>query len=400
MGILRGLGNVVTHGMIDKRKAKNLKLEAEHSLEMVQNDLEESRESTEKVLNAYVNMRLSIAAGVIRNFIDIYSQIGDIRQGELDKHYEQIPDMPEVNIQEMKRITVSAGEIAGAAGAAAVTGAAAVAGAWGIAGLIGTASTGTAISTLAGAAKVKSTLAWLGGGAKVAGGLGILGGKIVLAGTALAPFVIISGGIAAHKAKQKFNEASNFYDEVSVEVEKIKTVINELAQIRRGAELLQNLVQSLGLLLHNLSGSVENIIAERKKREKQCKELIYDHMIEQRNQKNFIARSVANKRKPIDKETLYEEYRKGEIKFATLSIPSLDYSEEESACIMNTCNTASLLLKVLNTPLMCEEDGAFLSEPISRLEEIKDQISSTNLENERFRLISEANQALLPIQNL
>ena len=45
---------------------------------------------------------------------------------------------------------------------------------------VGTASTGTAISSLGGAAATKATLAWLGGGALAAGGFGIAGGVVVL----------------------------------------------------------------------------------------------------------------------------------------------------------------------------------------------------------------------------
>ena len=45
---------------------------------------------------------------------------------------------------------------------------------------VGTASTGTAISTLSGAAATKATLAWLGGGALAAGGFGVAGGVVVL----------------------------------------------------------------------------------------------------------------------------------------------------------------------------------------------------------------------------
>ena len=45
---------------------------------------------------------------------------------------------------------------------------------------LGTASTGTAISTLSGAAATKATLALLGGGTVAAGGLGVAGGTIVL----------------------------------------------------------------------------------------------------------------------------------------------------------------------------------------------------------------------------
>lgn len=46
--------------------------------------------------------------------------------------------------------------------------------------LVGTASTGTAISTLSGAAATKAALAWLGHGAISAGGFGVAGGTILL----------------------------------------------------------------------------------------------------------------------------------------------------------------------------------------------------------------------------
>ena len=45
----------------------------------------------------------------------------------------------------------------------------------------GTASTGTAISSLSGAVATKAALAWLGGGALSAGGAGIAGGQALLA---------------------------------------------------------------------------------------------------------------------------------------------------------------------------------------------------------------------------
>jgi len=70
-----------------------------------------------------------------------------------------------------------------AAGAAAGTAFASMAptAAMGIATTFGTASTGTAISTLSRAAAQKAALAWLGGGALSAGGAGIAGGKALLA---------------------------------------------------------------------------------------------------------------------------------------------------------------------------------------------------------------------------
>ena len=71
-----------------------------------------------------------------------------------------------------KKVGRVAARVAGGAGAPAVVST--------LVASLGTASTGTAISTLSGAALTKATLAWLGGGALAAGGLGVAGGVVVL----------------------------------------------------------------------------------------------------------------------------------------------------------------------------------------------------------------------------
>jgi len=58
---------------------------------------------------------------------------------------------------------------------------------------IGTASTGTAISSLSGAAATNAFLAFLGGGSLAAGGGGIALGSIVLGGVTIAPAILIGG---------------------------------------------------------------------------------------------------------------------------------------------------------------------------------------------------------------
>lgn len=70
--------------------------------------------------------------------------------------------------------------VAGVAGGAAVASLAPTAAMW-VATTFGTASTGTAISTLSGAAATKAALAWLGGGALNVGGAGVAGGQALLA---------------------------------------------------------------------------------------------------------------------------------------------------------------------------------------------------------------------------
>lgn len=60
----------------------------------------------------------------------------------------------------------------------------------GIVAAVGTAGTGTAISTLSGVAATRATLAVLGGGTLAAGGLGIAGGAVVLGGIGIAGGIV------------------------------------------------------------------------------------------------------------------------------------------------------------------------------------------------------------------
>ena len=100
----------------------------------------------------------------------------------------------------------------GISGGAAVASMAPTAAMW-VATTFGTASTGTAISSLTGAAATKAALAWLGGGAIAKGGLGIAGGKALLAlagpiGWGITgATTVASVAMLGHKNKQIADEA-------------------------------------------------------------------------------------------------------------------------------------------------------------------------------------------------
>lgn len=84
----------------------------------------------------------------------------------------------EQELSDARRSAMTAGS--GVAAGSAVAAMAPTAAMW-VATTFGTASTGTAISTLSGAAATKAALAWLGGGALAAGGGGTAGGTALLA---------------------------------------------------------------------------------------------------------------------------------------------------------------------------------------------------------------------------
>lgn len=100
---------------------------------------------------------------------------------EIHLYKKEFKDVCDYAIQELDAAKKSmAGVGAGIAGGMAVASLAPSAAMW-VATTFGTASTGTAISTLSGAAATNAALAWLGGGAAAAGGGGMASGTAFLA---------------------------------------------------------------------------------------------------------------------------------------------------------------------------------------------------------------------------
>ena len=96
---------------------------------------------------------------------------------------------------------------------------------------LGTASTGTAISSLSGVAATNATLAALGGGSIAAGGGGMALGSAVLGGTTLGVGLLIGGiifNIAGAKISDQADELYSQAAKTEKEVEKIVAYLEEL----------------------------------------------------------------------------------------------------------------------------------------------------------------------------
>ena len=135
----------------------------------------------------------------------------------------------------------AAREAAGGAGAGIAAGAsvafmAPTAAMW-VATTFGTASTGTAISTLSGIAAENAALAWLGGGALAAGGGGISAGNALLAmagpiGWTIAGATLMTSILLFAKKKAKLNKQKNEEIEtVKRNTEKVKEVDLQIGEI-------------------------------------------------------------------------------------------------------------------------------------------------------------------------
>lgn len=150
------------------------------------------------------------------------------------------------------------GVAAGVGAGAAIASMAPTAAMW-VATTFGTASTGTAISTLSGAVATKAALAWLGGGALTTGGAGIAGGQALLAlagpiGWGITA-VTTAGSVAALGSKNK-----KISDEAIEEAKKI-TIAG--AELNETGAVVSNIHSETNMLLDNIKGQhIQAILLE------------------------------------------------------------------------------------------------------------------------------------------
>lgn len=199
------------------------------------------------------------AVDTIENVESLINSIAN-RPKSFDDEFEEIEMNRKQFIESCEfanRELDAARKAAGGAGAGLAAGAsvafmAPTAAMW-IATTFGTASTGTAISTLSGAAATNAALAWLGGGAAAAGGGGMAAGNALLAlagpiGWTIAGATLLTSIILFAKKRIKLNAEKNEEiehvkknTEIVKELDtKIKMILDETIRIRIGLnELFQ-----------------------------------------------------------------------------------------------------------------------------------------------------------------
>lgn len=164
----------------------------------------------------------------------------------LKKEFKGTCEFGEKMLKEAKKSAVNAG--AGVAGGAAVASMAPSAAMW-IATTFGTASTGTAISSLSGAAATQAALAWIGGGALTAGGGGVAAGQAFLAlagpiGWGIAGVTLLGSIVLFAGNKLKISKMKK---------EETEAVLNNLLQMKEMDAKLQSLLKQTEMLNKNLT---------------------------------------------------------------------------------------------------------------------------------------------------
>ena len=236
-GIARAL-EVTREQLRDEAATRTESLAAEHGEQGPAKSVRE-RVAETKARHAAVTERIAARSKITQERGDAFNEVHDTARDEFFMAFVQLaetiedaprPDTP--NDQEVERTEATPAAIrieamrAGIAnvirGAAAggvtgvAAGGAAAYGAFTAAAMFGTASTGTAISTLSGIAASNATFAVLGGGTLAAGGAGMAGGALLLTGMVAAPAAALAAaGFYVVKQRRTKQEEERLRHEVT-----------------------------------------------------------------------------------------------------------------------------------------------------------------------------------------
>ena len=184
----------------DFDRAERIGKSAQRRHENAVANTKKSQERTTALLVELGTLRKNIATNELREFIE---KVGNANLRNISR--EELDQMKNL-VKESLAFDAKVGSLAGTVASGALAGF----GATGSVGLLATASTGTAISSLAGAAATNATLAWFGGGALAAGGLGMAGGTAVLGGLVAGPALAVGGFMLANKAEEALEKAWDY----------------------------------------------------------------------------------------------------------------------------------------------------------------------------------------------
>ena len=217
-------------GAVDMKDAKDTMELAKHIHERASEKLKGQNETTCRDMDAIGNRELEILK-TFQRFSDIIEKIHNrpefhTKLGNCDIPQNSISDLKEVSVGAAALASALAGAGVGVAGGLAASGATTAA-VW----ALGTAGTGSLISTLSGAAATNATLAFLGGGTLAAGGGGIALGTTVLGAATLGAGLLVGGIIFSVAGSKLSDKADEAWVEAKKQEEKVEHICAKLETI-------------------------------------------------------------------------------------------------------------------------------------------------------------------------
>lgn len=241
VAIAAGATGIVTGAKGTKKiaNAKNRVKQADETYQAAKEKLEGKELTTNISLDKLGSLKVQIWKDFDR-FSNAFEKIQN--RPEFETSVNDKLTLPKHALHEIQEIQVKAVEILGttvaSAGAGALTGMATYSGVL----ALGTASTGTSISTLSGAVATKSALAALGGGSLASGGGGVALGTQILGGAVAGPVIAVGGLLLNAKGNSSLGKA----EKAEQEVDKIvKTIDRSCKYMTRLANLSFNLRKEL-----------------------------------------------------------------------------------------------------------------------------------------------------------
>lgn len=219
--------------------------------------LEQAQKLANDVLGDLGRTRLNIQENFSR-FADALEKIHNRPEvREVGKEHFKFTS---VDLRNIRQVSISAKDVITNLGTSLIAGGLTSAGATALVGLLGTASTGTAISTLAGAALHNATLAWFGGGSIAAGGLGMAGGAYVAGGLFVGPAILVSALHLSGKADEAQSQASKAESEVENALMKMDKIIKFSEIIRPLADALLYELRKANYLYETKVSQLEELV--------------------------------------------------------------------------------------------------------------------------------------------
>lgn len=238
-----GIGAGVAGGF-DIKKAHDKEAAAKKLHAKNQERFDCAEESTNKTMDDLGNLELE----VLESFSEFSDIVGKIQNAPEFAAFDTSDlGLPAFNAEGIKEVAVAAkavlgglaGAVVGTAGGFAAAGATTT-----IVAALGSASTGTAISTLSGVAAYNATLAALGGGAVAAGGGGMAAGAAVLGGAAAGAGLLAGGVIVNFVGRDLAKNAAKLEREVAEETKRVERACALLNDISSSARRYQEVINT------------------------------------------------------------------------------------------------------------------------------------------------------------
>ncbi len=255
-GIIKGI-----EAGSDNSKAEELQKEAQAIYKRTELDLKYVRQTTIQSLENLGKLKLEVWDRQLGRFVQLYEQLKNIElKGQANVGEFNAAKFTIEELGQMKDLSLKAQEVmmggAGAVGSGALVGVVSYGGAM----MFASASTGTAIGSLAGAAATNATLAWFGGGSLAAGGLGMAGGMAVLGGIIASPVFAVGGLMMASKAQENLANAQKYQAETTKAVEQMNDAISRSEAINDIALKFEEVIQRLSKTMIPVLDTLESTI--------------------------------------------------------------------------------------------------------------------------------------------